>query len=316
MQDISFFFFFFTERSCFHWSGSACANAISQYSLAIFLFGYIHLRGLHKATWNGKIRACVSFMELLFMFSRKKIVNSIKLGLTLAIKWNVFMEAAASAAVKAFCLFLKAGPESACSSGVLSSSWPCPACWCTVWSGGCMRLQDSWPVSSVRWSWQLSPSCISWLPQHTWWGFPSETEVELSPDPPHSRLADSHRLLRCCQCTRWKRSWCWEHGASQAVHQGLPHPHTYELEWRFEWRMCLFFPLGLSGTLTVTDIIQVKLNWVHLAAFIWLLQTHSNNVICVIPDPVTASCVVGVCLFATKDVIGYIFTADKWVLLF
>lgn len=33
--------------------------------------------------------------------------------------------------------------------------------------------------------------------------------------------------------------------------------------------------------------------------------------LCPVPDPVAASCLVGVCLFATKDVIGYIFTADK-----
>ncbi|XP_030637996.1 multidrug and toxin extrusion protein 1 [Chanos chanos] len=34
-------------------AGSAAANSISQYSLAIFLFVHIRLKGLHKATWGG-----------------------------------------------------------------------------------------------------------------------------------------------------------------------------------------------------------------------------------------------------------------------
>ncbi|XP_017287932.1 multidrug and toxin extrusion protein 1 [Kryptolebias marmoratus] len=34
-------------------AGSAAANAISQYLLAVVLFVYICLRGLHKATWGG-----------------------------------------------------------------------------------------------------------------------------------------------------------------------------------------------------------------------------------------------------------------------
>ncbi|XP_053185221.1 multidrug and toxin extrusion protein 1-like isoform X3 [Scomber japonicus] len=33
--------------------GSAAANSISQYSLALLLFIYIYWRGLHKATWGG-----------------------------------------------------------------------------------------------------------------------------------------------------------------------------------------------------------------------------------------------------------------------
>lgn len=69
LQDISFFF---TEYSCFHWSGSAGANAISQYSLAILLFVYIHFRGLHKATWDGKVKASVLFMELFFNVFKKE----------------------------------------------------------------------------------------------------------------------------------------------------------------------------------------------------------------------------------------------------
>lgn len=35
-------------------SGSAAANAISQYLLAVVLFVYICLRGLHKPTWGGQ----------------------------------------------------------------------------------------------------------------------------------------------------------------------------------------------------------------------------------------------------------------------
>ncbi|XP_054482550.1 multidrug and toxin extrusion protein 1-like [Anoplopoma fimbria] len=40
-------------------AGSAAANAISQYSLAVFLFVYIYARGLHKATWDGWSRDCL-----------------------------------------------------------------------------------------------------------------------------------------------------------------------------------------------------------------------------------------------------------------
>ncbi|GAA6232157.1 multidrug and toxin extrusion protein 1-like isoform X1 [Lates japonicus] len=39
--------------------GSAAANAISQYSLAVLLFVYICGRGLHKATWDGWSRDCL-----------------------------------------------------------------------------------------------------------------------------------------------------------------------------------------------------------------------------------------------------------------
>ncbi|XP_057216529.1 multidrug and toxin extrusion protein 1 [Triplophysa rosa] len=34
-------------------AGSAAANTISQYSLAVFLYVYIRWKGLHKATWDG-----------------------------------------------------------------------------------------------------------------------------------------------------------------------------------------------------------------------------------------------------------------------
>ncbi|XP_070773241.1 multidrug and toxin extrusion protein 1-like [Enoplosus armatus] len=40
-------------------AGSAAANAISQYSLAVLLFVYICSRGLHKATWDGWSGDCL-----------------------------------------------------------------------------------------------------------------------------------------------------------------------------------------------------------------------------------------------------------------
>ncbi|KAK3523557.1 hypothetical protein QTP70_002466 [Hemibagrus guttatus] len=40
-------------------SGSAMANSISQFALAVFLYVYIHLKGLHKATWDGWSRDCL-----------------------------------------------------------------------------------------------------------------------------------------------------------------------------------------------------------------------------------------------------------------
>ncbi|XP_028324999.1 multidrug and toxin extrusion protein 1-like [Gouania willdenowi] len=49
-------------------AGSAAANAISQYSLALLLFLYIWCRGLHKATWGGWSMDCLqewgSFIRL------------------------------------------------------------------------------------------------------------------------------------------------------------------------------------------------------------------------------------------------------------
>ncbi|KAJ8386228.1 hypothetical protein AAFF_G00175480 [Aldrovandia affinis] len=49
-------------------AGSAAANSISQYSLAVFLFIYIHWKGLHKATWGGWSKDCLqewgSFIHL------------------------------------------------------------------------------------------------------------------------------------------------------------------------------------------------------------------------------------------------------------
>ncbi|CAI5643557.1 unnamed protein product [Oreochromis niloticus] len=40
-------------------AGSAAANAISQYSLAVFLFLYIYVKGLHIPTWDGWSGDCL-----------------------------------------------------------------------------------------------------------------------------------------------------------------------------------------------------------------------------------------------------------------
>ncbi|KAL3995897.1 nerve growth factor, beta [Sarotherodon galilaeus] len=40
-------------------AGSAAANALSQYLLALFLYAYICWRGLHKATWGGWTLDCL-----------------------------------------------------------------------------------------------------------------------------------------------------------------------------------------------------------------------------------------------------------------
>ncbi|ROL50849.1 Multidrug and toxin extrusion protein 1 [Anabarilius grahami] len=51
-------------------SGSAAANTISQYSLAVFLYVYIQWKGLHKATWDGWSCDCLQewgpFLRLAF----------------------------------------------------------------------------------------------------------------------------------------------------------------------------------------------------------------------------------------------------------
>uniref|UniRef100_A0A8C2JMX9 Solute carrier family 47 member 2.1 n=1 Tax=Cyprinus carpio TaxID=7962 RepID=A0A8C2JMX9_CYPCA len=58
------FTFFLTHR------GSAAANTISQYSLAVFLYVYIRWKGLHKATWDGWSLDCLqewgAFIRLAF----------------------------------------------------------------------------------------------------------------------------------------------------------------------------------------------------------------------------------------------------------
>ncbi|XP_027009164.1 multidrug and toxin extrusion protein 1 [Tachysurus fulvidraco] len=40
-------------------AGSAMANSISQFALAVFLYVYIRWKGLHKATWDGWSRDCL-----------------------------------------------------------------------------------------------------------------------------------------------------------------------------------------------------------------------------------------------------------------
>ncbi|XP_077051435.1 multidrug and toxin extrusion protein 1-like [Siphateles boraxobius] len=51
-------------------AGSAGANTISQYSLAVFLYVYIRWKGLHEATWDGWSRDCLqewgAFIRLAF----------------------------------------------------------------------------------------------------------------------------------------------------------------------------------------------------------------------------------------------------------
>ncbi|KAI2651166.1 Multidrug and toxin extrusion protein 1 [Labeo rohita] len=51
-------------------AGSAAANTISQYSLAVFLYVYIRWKGLHKATWDGWSCDCLqewgAFIRLAF----------------------------------------------------------------------------------------------------------------------------------------------------------------------------------------------------------------------------------------------------------
>ncbi|XP_056587891.1 multidrug and toxin extrusion protein 1 [Triplophysa dalaica] len=51
-------------------AGSAAANTISQYSLAVFLYVYIRWKGLHKATWDGWSVDCLqewgAFIRLAF----------------------------------------------------------------------------------------------------------------------------------------------------------------------------------------------------------------------------------------------------------
>uniref|UniRef100_A0A8C2YYV3 Multidrug and toxin extrusion protein n=1 Tax=Cyclopterus lumpus TaxID=8103 RepID=A0A8C2YYV3_CYCLU len=53
---INYFFIYSLELGV---AGSAAANAISQYLLAVILFVYICCRGLHKATWGGWSLECL-----------------------------------------------------------------------------------------------------------------------------------------------------------------------------------------------------------------------------------------------------------------
>lgn len=59
------------------------------------------------------------------------------------------------------------------------------------------------------------------------------------------------------------------------------------------------------------SIIITRMSLVSSVSFIH--KSYRDVLIRLVHDPVTVSCLVGLCLFATKDVIGYIFTTDKWV---
>ncbi|XP_046873599.1 multidrug and toxin extrusion protein 1-like [Hypomesus transpacificus] len=50
-------------------AGSAAANSISQYSLAVLLFVYIVCKGLHKATWDGWSRDCLQEWDAFIMLA-------------------------------------------------------------------------------------------------------------------------------------------------------------------------------------------------------------------------------------------------------
>ncbi|XP_041838392.1 multidrug and toxin extrusion protein 1-like [Melanotaenia boesemani] len=53
---INYVFLYYLELGV---AGSAAANAISQYSLAVVLFIYIYVKGLHKSTWGGWSLDCL-----------------------------------------------------------------------------------------------------------------------------------------------------------------------------------------------------------------------------------------------------------------
>ena len=68
------------------YSGSAAANSISQYSLAVLLFVYIVCKGLHKATWDGEffLRDGEAFEKdmrlIVFLHSKMAVYYSISLN--------------------------------------------------------------------------------------------------------------------------------------------------------------------------------------------------------------------------------------------
>ncbi|XP_054897702.1 multidrug and toxin extrusion protein 1-like [Poeciliopsis prolifica] len=64
-------------------AGSAAANAISQYVLAVVLFSYICLKGLHKATWGGWSLDCLQEW-------RPFIQLAIPSMLMLCLEWWIF----------------------------------------------------------------------------------------------------------------------------------------------------------------------------------------------------------------------------------
>lgn len=100
--------------------GSALANLISQYTLALLLFFYILGKKLHQATWGGNDCPFVFQLGRGFCLG----LNSSPMGPDLL----------------AMCVSRpQVGPSSACRTGPPSSAWPSPACSCYAWSGGPMR---------------------------------------------------------------------------------------------------------------------------------------------------------------------------------
>nr|XP_055036434.1 multidrug and toxin extrusion protein 1-like isoform X3 [Misgurnus anguillicaudatus] len=61
-------------------AGSAAANTISQYTLAVFLHIYIRWRGLHKATWDGWSRDCLQEWGAFFRLALPSMIM-------LCVKW-------------------------------------------------------------------------------------------------------------------------------------------------------------------------------------------------------------------------------------
>lgn len=98
--------------------GSALANLISQFSLALLLFLYIFWKKLHQATWGGK--GCLLFSNSDMGFASGELQ-------------------ATPSCVVMVCVPPQAGPWSACRTGAPSSAWPSPACSCCAWSGGPTR---------------------------------------------------------------------------------------------------------------------------------------------------------------------------------
>lgn len=70
------FFIIWMITWCVH-RGSAAANAISQYSLAVILYLFIRCMGLHKATWGGEFLLFISAeICLLFLYLEKKVLQN------------------------------------------------------------------------------------------------------------------------------------------------------------------------------------------------------------------------------------------------
>lgn len=92
--------------------GSAIANAVSVFSMAVILYAYILWKGLHKATWRGEFNICIGDS---FPSCKRKS------GLIGWIHWQ------------------QAGLKTACRTGAPTSTWPSPAwSWCVL-NGGRMR---------------------------------------------------------------------------------------------------------------------------------------------------------------------------------